>query len=105
MKNIEIDAVSATNTRVSWSPVAIPFWKLTHYTLYYSAYSNALEKIVDSRLIHVDSEEVPPTSYVIQIVELSDDVEHRIEVTANLEVQENAYESDRSKTTVFNFGK
>ena len=75
------------------STVGVPGMALKnthHYTIYYSAFSPELFKIVDESTIVVPSTRM---SDIVVIRELTAGVEHQFQVTSSLEVQGEVYES------------
>ena len=93
VSNVSIQVTNATMLTVSWDLVGQSHWNIHHYTIYYSASSPVLYKVVDESTI-----ETPPnkTSETVVIRELEAGVEHRFQVTASLEIQGDVYEGERS---------
>ena len=96
VSNVSIQVTNATMLMVSWDLVGQSRWNIHHYTIYYSAFSPVLYKVVDESTI-----ETPPnkTSETVVIRELEAGVEHRFQVTASLEIQGDVYEGERSLLT------
>ena len=96
VSNVSIQVTNATMLTVSWDLVGQSRWNIHHYTIYYSAFSPVLYKVVDESTI-----ETPPnkTSETVVIRELEAGVEHRFQVTASLEIQGDVYEGERSIPT------
>ena len=82
VRNVMVKAASATALLVSWDALKVSY--LSHYTIYYSAFSPLLNKVVDTL-----TKEVPSTSTsdVVNIRELRAGVEHQFQVTASLEIE------------------
>ena len=95
---VRVKAVNATALLVSWDALR----NTHHYTIYYSAFSPELFKVVDESTIVVPS---PRMSDIVVIRELTAGVEHQFQVTASLEVQGEVYESGKSIQTKIVIGK
>ena len=95
---VRVKVVNATALLVSWDTLR----NTHHYTIYYSAFSPELFKVV-----HESTTVVPSTrmSDVVVIRELTAGVEHQFQVTASLEVLGEVYESGKSIPTKIVFGK
>ena len=96
VSNVSVQVINATMLMVSWDLVGQLRWTIHHYTIYYSAFSPVLYKVIDESTI-----EVPPnkTSEAVVIRELEAGVEHRFQVTASLEIQGEVYEGEKSILT------
>ena len=96
---VSIMSVQVTNTTilmVSWDLVGQSRWTIHHYTIYYSAFSPVLYKVIDESTI-----EIPPnkTSEAVVIREREAGVEHRFQVTASLVINGEVYEGEKSTLT------
>ena len=83
---VRVKVVNATALLVSWEAL---FRDTHHYTVYYSAFSPELFKVIDESKIVVPSTR---TSDTVLIRELTAGVEHQFQVTSSIEVQEEIYE-------------
>ena len=83
---VRVKVVNATALLVSWEAL---FRDTHHYTVYYSAFSPELFKVIDESKIVVRSTR---TSDTVLIRELTAGVEHQFQVTSSIEVQEEIYE-------------
>ena len=95
---VRVKVVNATALLVSWDALK----NAHHYTIYYSAFSPELFKVVDESTIVVPSTRM---SDIVVIRELAAGVEHQFQVTASLEVQGEVYESGKSIPTKIVIGK
>ena len=95
---VRVKVVNATALLVSWDALR----NTHHYTIYYSAFSPELFKVVDASTTVVPSTR---TSGIVVIRELTAGVEHQFQVTSSLEVQGEVYERERSFLTEIVFGK
>ena len=95
---VRVKAVNATALLVSWDALR----NAHHYTIYYSAFSPELFKVVDESTIVVPSTR---TSDIVVIRELTAGVEHQFQVTSSLEVQGELYKSGKSIPTKIVIGK
>ena len=86
---VRVKVVNATALLVSWDALR----NTHHYTIYYSAFSPELFKVVEELTIVVPSTR---TSDIVVIRELAAGVEHQFQVTASLVVQGEMYESSKS---------
>ena len=96
VSNVSIQVTNATMLMVSWDLVGQSHWNIHHYTIYYSAFSPVLYKVVDESTVEVLSNK---TFETVVIRELEAGVEHRFQVTASLEIQGDVYEGERSLLT------
>ena len=78
--NVKIQVTNATALLVSWDQSP---WS-THYTLYYSAFSPALYKVIDESTTVIPSNKTYAT---VVIRELAAGIEHWFQVTASVETQ------------------
>ena len=76
-----VRAANATALLVSWDPLQDSY--LSHYTIYYSAFSPPLGKVVDRFTKVISSNR---TSDIVNIRELRAGVEYEFQVTASLEI-------------------
>jgi len=83
---VRVKVVNATALLVSWEAL---FRDTHHYTIYYSAFSPELFKVIDESKIVVPSTR---TSDTVLIRELTAGVEHQFQVTSSVEVQGEIYE-------------
>jgi len=95
---VRVKVVNATALLVSWDALR----NAHHYTIYYSAFSPELFKVVEELTIVVPSTR---TSDIVVIRELAAGVEHQFQVTASLVVQGEMYESGKSILTKIVIGK
>jgi len=86
-----VRAANATALLVSWDPLQDSY--LSHYTIYYSAFSPPLGKVVDRFTKVIPSTK---TSDIVNIRELRTGVEHEVQVTASLEIEGEVYEGVKS---------
>ena len=93
-------ATNATALLVSWDALQDSY--LSHYTIYYSAFSPLLNKVVDkfTKVIPFTK-----TSETVNIRELRAGVEHQFQVTASLKVDGELYEGVKPVPTKMVFGK
>ena len=96
VSNVSIQVTNATMLMVSWDLVGQSRWNIHRYTIYYSAFSPMLYKVVDESTVEVLSNK---TSETVVIRELEAGVEHRFQVTASLEIQGDVYEGEKSLLT------
>jgi len=89
---VKVKVVNATAVLVSWDALR----NTHHYTIYYSAFSPELFKVVDESKTVVPSTR---TSDTVVIRELAAGVEHQFRVTSSLEVQGGVYERQTSFLT------
>ena len=95
---VRVKVVNATALLVSWDD----FRNAHHYTIYYSAFSPELFKVVEELTIVVPSTR---TCDIVVIRELAAGVEHQFQVTASLVVHGEMYESGKSILTKIVIGK
>ena len=96
VNNVSIQVTNATMLTVSWDLVGQSRWNIHHYTIYYSAFSPVLYKVVDESTIKVL---LNKTSEAVVVRELEAGVEHQFQVTASLEIQGDVYEGEKSILT------
>ena len=96
VSNVSVQVTNATMLMVSWDLVGQSRWNIHHYTIYYSAFSPVLYKVVDESTIEITPNK---TSVAVVIRELEAGVEHRFQVTASLEIQGQVYEGEKSLLT------
>ena len=94
VSNVSIQVTNATMLTVSWDLVGQSRWNIHHYTIYYSAFSPVLYKVVDE-----STTETNKTSEAVVIRELEAGVEHQFQVTASLEIQGYVFEGEKSLLT------
>ena len=100
VSNVTVKAANATALLVSWDALQDSY--LSHYTIYYGAFSPLLNKVVDKFTKVI----LPPnTSDIVNIRELRAGVEHEFQVTASLEIEGKVYEGVKSVTAKMVFGK
>ena len=99
MSNVTVMTVNASALSVSWGALENSY--LSHYTVYYSAFSLRLGKVVKKF-----KKKVPPTSTsdIVNIRELTAGVEHEFQVTASLEIEGVVYEGEKSKPEKMKLG-
>ena len=93
-------AANATALLVSWDALQDSY--LSHYTIYYSAFSPLLNKVVDQFKKVVPSTN---TSDIVNIRELTAGVEHQFQVTAPLEIDGRVFEREKPAPAIRVFGK
>ena len=93
-------AANATALLVSWNALQDSY--LSHYTIYYSAFSPLLNKVVDKFTKVISSTK---TSDIVNIRELRAGVEHELQVTASLEIEGKVYKGVKSVPAKMVFGK
>ena len=93
-------AANATALLVSWDALQDSY--LLHYTIYYSAFSPLLSKVVDKFTKVVSSANA---SDIVNIRQLRAGVEHELQVTASLEIEGKVYEGVKSVPAKMVFGK
>ena len=100
VSNVTVMTVNASALSVSWGALENSY--LSHYTIYYSAFSLRLGKVVKKF-----KKKVPPTSTfdTVNIRELRAGVEHEFHVTASLEIDGKVYEGEKSKPEKMKLGK
>ena len=84
VSNVTVKAANATALLVSWNALQDSY--LFHYTIYYSAFSPLLSKVVDKF-----TKVIPSTPNIVNIRELRAGVEHQFQVTASLETEGEVY--------------
>ena len=99
VSNVKVKVANATALLVSWDNLQDSY--LSHYTIYYSAFSPLLSKVVDKFTKVISSTN---TSDIVNIKELRAGVEHQFQVTASLEIEE-VYEGVKSVPAKMVFGK
>ena len=100
VRNVKVITANATALLVSWDALQVSY--LSHYTIYYSAFSPLLSKVVDTLTKVIPSTN---TSGIVNIRELTAGVEHQFQVTASLEIEEEVYEKMIFMPATFLFGK
>ena len=100
VSNVTVKASNATALLVSWDALQDSY--LSHYTIYYSAFSPLLSKVVDKFTKVVSSTK---TSDIVNIRELRAGVEHEFQVTASLDIEGKVYEGVKSVPAKMMFGK
>ena len=95
---VRVKVVNATALLVSWDALR----NTHHYTIYYSAFSPELFKVVEELTMVVPSTR---TYDIVVTRELAAGVEHQFQVTASLVVQGEMYESRKSILTKIVIGK
>ena len=90
--NVKIQVTNATTLLVSWDQ---SLWN-THYTLYYSAFSPVLYRVVDESTTVIPSNK---TYAAVVVRELAAGIEHRFQVTASVEPQGKVCEGEKSMLT------
>ena len=90
---MSVQVTNATMLMVSWDLVGQSRWNIHHYTIYYSAFSPVLYKVIDESTIEVLPNK---TSEAVVIWELEAGVEHQFQVT---EIQGVVYEGEKSILT------
>ena len=75
---------------------------VSHYTIYYSAFSQLLSKVVGTLTKVIPSTN---TSGIVNIRELTAGVEHQFQVTASLEIDGEVYEKMIFMPAMLLFGK
>ena len=100
VSNVTVKAANATALLVSWDALQDSY--LSNYTIYYSAFSPLLNKVVDKF-----TKAIPftKTSEIVNIRELRAGVEHEFQVTASLEIDGEVYEGVKSVPAKMVFGK
>ena len=100
VSNVSVVTVNASALSVSWGALENSY--LSHYTIYYSAFSLQLGKVVKKL-----KKKVPPTSTsdTVNIGVLRAGVEHEFHVTASLEIDGKVYEGEKSKPEKMKLGK
>ena len=96
VSNVSVQVINATMLMVSWGLVGQSHWTIHHYTIYYSAFSPVLHKVIDESTIEILPNKI---SEAVVIRELEAGVEHRFQVTASLEIQGEVYEGEKSILT------
>ena len=91
-RNVKIQVTNATTLLVSWDQ---SLWS-THYTLYYSAFSPVLYKVVHESTTVIPSNK---TYAAVVIRELTAGIEHRFQVTASVETRGEVCEGEKSMLT------
>ena len=100
VRNVKVITANATALLVSWDALEDSY--LSHYTIYYSAFSPLMSKVVD------DFRKVIPstnTSDIVNIRELTAGVEHQFQVTASLKIDGEVYEKMIFMSAMLLFGK
>ena len=92
VRNVKLQVTNATALLVPWDR---SLWS-THYTLYYSAFSPVLYKVVDELTTVIPANK---TSAAVVIRELAAGIEHRFQVAGSIETQEEVCEGEKSMLT------
>ena len=100
VRNVRVTTINATALLVSWDGLQDSY--LSHYTIYYSAFSPSLGKVVDKFTKVISSAN---TAEIVSIRELRAGVEHEFQVTASLKVDGELYEGVKSVPAKIVFGK
>ena len=100
VSNATVKAANATALLVSWDALQDSY--LSHYTIYYSAFSPLLSKVVDKFTKVVSSANA---SDIVNIRQLRAGVEHELQVTVSLEIEGKVYEGVKSVPAKMVFGK
>ena len=100
VSKVMVRATNATALLVSWDALQDSY--LSHYTIYYSAFSPPLGKVVDRFTKVIPSTKIPDT---VNIRELRAGVEHEFHVTASLEIDGKVYEGVKSVPAKMVIGK
>ena len=100
VRNVKVITANATALLVSWDALQDSY--LSHYTIYYSAFSLPLGKVVDTLTKVIPSTN---TSDIVNIRELTAGVEHQFQVTASLEIDGEVYEKMIFMPAMLLFGK
>ena len=100
VRNVRVMTTNATALLVSWDALQDSY--LSHYTIYYSAFSPPLGKVVDRFTKVISSAN---TAEIANIRELRAGVEHQFQVTASLKVDGELYEGVKSVPAKIVFGK
>ena len=100
VSNVTVTTTNATALLVSWDALQDSY--LSHYTIYYSAFSPLLNKVVDKFTKVISSTN---TAEIVNIRELRAGVEHQFQVTASLEIEGKVYEGVKSVPAKMVFGK
>ena len=100
VRNVTVTTANATALVLHWD--ALQKSQLSHYTIYYSAFSKELDKAVDGFTKVIPSTN---TSEIVNIRELTAGVRHEFQVTATLEVEGELYEGEKSVAATLVFGK
>ena len=100
VSNVTVTTTNATALLVSWDALQDSY--LSHYTIYYSAFSPLLSKVVGkfTKVIPFTK-----TSEIVNIRELRAGVEHQFQVTASLKVDGELYEGVKPVPAEMVFGK
>ena len=100
VSNVTVMTTNATTLLVSWDALQDSY--LSHYTIYYNAFSPLLSKVVNkfTKVIPFTK-----TSDIVNIRELKAGVEHQFQVTASLKVDGELYEGVRPVPAEMVFGK
>ena len=100
VRNVRVTTTNATALLVSWDALQDSY--LSHYTIYYSAFSPSLGKVVDKYKKAISSAN---TAEIVNTRELRAGVEHEFQVTASLKVDGELYEGVKSMPAKIVFGK
>ena len=100
VRNVRVTTANATALLVSWDALKVSY--LSHYTIYYSAFSPLLNKVVDTLTKVIPSTN---TSDTMNIRELTAGVEHQFQVTASLDIEGEVYEKMIFMSAMLLFGK
>ena len=100
VRNVSVTTANATALLVSWD--ALQKSHLSHYTIYYNAFSKELNKVLDTftKVIPLTN-----TTDIVNIRELTAGVRHEFQVTATLEIDGELYEGEKSVAVTLVFGK
>ena len=100
VSKVMVRTANATALLVSWDALQDSY--LSHYTIYYSAFSPSLGKVVDRVTKVISSTKI---SDIVNIRELRAGVEHEFQVTASLEIEGVVYEGVKSVPAKMVIGK
>ena len=98
--NVTVTTANATALLVSWD--ALQKLHLSHYTIYYSAFSKEMNKVVDTftKVIPLTN-----TSDIVNIREFTAGVRHEFQVTATLKIDGELHEGEKSVAVTLVFGE
>ena len=100
VRKVKVITANTTALLVSWDALKVSY--VSHYTIYYSAFSQLLSKVVDTLTKVIPSTN---TSGIVDIRELTAGVEHQFQVTASLEIDGELYEKMIFMPAMLLFGK
>ena len=99
---VGVSAEDANTVRLSWQPVTVLEWEVSHYTLYHTVRHTRLDKTVQH---YTKSLSNTLTSDPLTLIDTDTKYEHIFQLTASIQVEGEEFESEKSIALTFQFGK